>query len=160
MAETRPTTNGTDEKSRARAAADLAEGSILASVEVAASPERVFQALASNEVLDWWVRPGVFDTREWAGVVRVGGGKPYTLEGEFLEVDPARKLVHTWHSVGAPGAPTTVTYLLEPLDTGTRVTLRHSGFTSREVCANTGIGWETSFERLAQSLAPQAPPGG
>ncbi len=169
MAETRPTTNGTDEKSRARAAADLAEGSILASVEVAASPERVFQALASNEVLDWWVRPGVFDTREWAGDVRaggrwqasgVGGGKPYTLEGEFLEVDPARKLVHTWHSVGAPGAPTTVTYLLEPLDTGTRVTLRHSGFTSREVCANTGIGWETSFERLAQSLAPQAPPGG
>src|SRR6266542_2407366 len=166
MAETRPTTNGTDEKSRARAAADLAEGSILASVEVAASPERVFQALASNEVLDWWVRPGVFDTREWAGDVRaggrwqasgVGGGKPYTLEGEFLEVDPARKLVHTWHSVGAPGAPTTVTYLLEPLDTGTRVTLRHSGFTSREVCANTGIGWETSFERLAQSLAPQGP---
>src|SRR6266542_2975724 len=135
MAETRPTTNGTDEKSRARAAADLAEGSILASVEVAASPERVFQALASNEVLDWWVRPGVFDTREWAGDVRaggrwqasgVGGGKPYTLEGEFLEVDPARKLVHTWHSVGAPGAPTTVTYLLEPLDTGTRVTLRQS----------------------------------
>src|SRR6266540_2522538 len=139
MAETRPTTNGTDEKSRARAAADLAEGSILASVEVAASPERVFQALASNEVLDWWVRPGVFDTREWSGDVRVGGrwqasgvgsGNPYVLEGEFLEVDPPRTLVHTWQLVGRPGTPTTVTYILEPIEDGTRVTLRHSGFPS------------------------------
>jgi hypothetical protein len=32
------------------------------SVEVAASPERVFRALASNEITEWWVRPGVFDT--------------------------------------------------------------------------------------------------
>jgi uncharacterized protein YndB with AHSA1/START domain len=149
-------------QSRARAAADLAEGCILASVEVGAPPERVFRALASNEVVSWWVRPGVFDTRKWDGDVRpggrwqasgIGGGKPYALEGEFLEVDPARRLVHSWHGVGAPGAPTTVTYVLEPFDGGTRVTLRHSGFTSREVCANTCIGWETSFERLAELLA-------
>ena len=33
---------------RARAVADLAEGLILASVEVVAAPERVFQALASS----------------------------------------------------------------------------------------------------------------
>jgi hypothetical protein len=39
---------------RARAVADLREGLILASVEVAASPERVFRALASNEIL--WSR--------------------------------------------------------------------------------------------------------
>ena len=149
-------------KDTARAVADLAEGHILASVEIAAPPERVFQALVSTEVLDWWVRPGVFDTREWAGDVRAGGhwnasgignGRPYTLEGEFLEIDPPRKLVHTWYAVGAPGAPTTVSYLLEQLDGGTRITLHHSGFTSREVCLNTCLGWETSFERLATSLA-------
>src|SRR5919198_3405926 len=102
MAAARPATNGGDERGRARAAADLAEGSVLATVEVAAPPERVFQALASKEVTDWWVRPGVFDTREWSGNVRaggrwrasgVGGGKPYPLEGEFLGVDPPRRLV-------------------------------------------------------------------
>ena len=148
--------------SRARAVADLAEGQILATVEIAAPPERVFQALASPEVVDWWVRPGVFDTREWTGDARVGGrwrasgvgnGRPYVLEGEFLEVDPPRRLAHTWQAAGAPGAPTTVTYLLEPLDGGTRITLRHAGFNSRETCANTAIGWETSFERLAESLS-------
>jgi uncharacterized protein YndB with AHSA1/START domain len=152
----------TSESSSARAVADLTEGLILASVEIAAPPERVFRALTSNEILEWWVRPGVFDTREWTGDMRVGGrwrasgvgnGRPYVLEGEFLEVDPPRKLVHTWQGVGAPEALTTVTYFLEVRDGRTRITLRHAGFTSRETCLNTCIGWETSVERLAESLA-------
>ena len=151
----------------ARAVADLVDGLILATVEIAASPERVFQALTSKEICDWWVRPGVFDTREWTGDVRVGGrwrasgmgnGRPYVLEGEFLEVDPPRKLVHTWHGVGAPGVPTTVTYLLESLDGGTRVTLRHSGIVAPEMGTNICIGWETSFERLAEFLAGERVP--
>ncbi|HTP58272.1 MAG TPA: SRPBCC domain-containing protein, partial [Spirochaetia bacterium] len=141
----------------ARAVADLAEGHIMATVEVAANPERVFLAITSGEITEWWVRPGVFDTKEWTGDVRVGGpwratgmgnGKPYTLEGEFLEVSKPRKLVHTWRAAGAPGPATSVTYLLERLESGTRLTLRHIGFTSRETCLNTCIGWETSFRRL------------
>jgi uncharacterized protein YndB with AHSA1/START domain len=145
----------------ARAVADLAEGYVLASVEIAAPPESVFRAMASNEIVDWWVRPGVFNTTDWTGDVRVGGrwrssgignGRPYVIEGEFLEVESPRKLVHTWHVVGAPAAPTTVTYLVERIGVGTRVTLRHSGFASREGCHNTAIAWETSFERLVESL--------
>jgi uncharacterized protein YndB with AHSA1/START domain len=146
----------------ARAVADLEERTILASVELAASPERVFRALSSPEITNWWVRSGVFDTRTWTGDVRPGGawrasgvarGKDYELEGEFLEVGPSRRLVHTWKAVDPPGATTTVTYLLEQIDAGTRVTLRHSGFDSPAVCTNTAIGWETSFERLAEILA-------
>jgi uncharacterized protein YndB with AHSA1/START domain len=153
------------EINRASAVADLADGHILASVGIEAPPTRVFEALTSHEVIDWWVRPGVFDTREWAGDVRVGGrwsahgvggGRPYGLEGEFLEVDPPRRLVHTWHAAGALDTPTTVTYVLEPLDMGTRITLRHTGFASREVCINTCIGWETSFQQLAAALALKA----
>lgn len=146
----------------ARAVARFDEGLILASVDIAAPPGRVFSALISKEVCEWWVRPGVFDTREWTGEVRVGGHwrasgidakRPYVIEGEFLEVDPPRKLVHTWHTVGVPSAPTTVTYVLEPLDGGTRITLRHSGFVAPGMCMNTCIGWETSFERLAEIQA-------
>src|SRR5437588_13072431 len=116
----------------ARAVADLTDGQILASVEIAAPPERVFQALASKEIVDWWVNPGVFDTREWSGDVRKGGhwrasgvarGEPYALEGEFLAVTPPTKLVHTWKRVGAPGAPTIVTYLLQPQTGRTRLPL-------------------------------------
>ncbi|MBV8137680.1 MAG: SRPBCC domain-containing protein [Deltaproteobacteria bacterium] len=111
-------------KMRACATAKLNDDRIVASVDIAAPPERTFRALASEEIVDWWVNPGAFDTREWAGEVKVGGwwrasgmarGQPYTLEGEFLEVDPPRKLVHTWHRVGAPEDPSIVTYLLEPI---------------------------------------------
>jgi len=112
-------------EARARAVADLAEGLILASVDVAASPERVFRALASKEITEWWVRPGVFDTREWSGDVRPGGrwrasgmtrGEPYVQEGEFLEVESPRRLVHTWERAGKAGVASTVTYLVEPID--------------------------------------------
>lgn len=148
--------------STARAVADLSEGLILASVEIAAPPERVFRALTSKEITEWWVRPGVFDTREWTGDVRVGGrweasgvGKdgPYSLEGEFVEIDPPRRLVHTWHPVGAPAAATsTVTYMLEPFEGGTRITLRQSGILSRASGLGICVGWETSFAKLEDLL--------
>jgi uncharacterized protein YndB with AHSA1/START domain len=153
------------EKSRARAVAELGDDTVLARVEIAALPERVFRALASAEICQWWVRPGVFDTREWEGDVRVGGrwrasgignGRPYVLEGEFLEVDPPRKLVHTWQAAGALGAPSTVSYLLEPVVGGTRLTLRHSGITGTQILANIGTGWETSLDKLAEIMAETA----
>jgi len=120
----------------ARAVADPELGIIVASVRVAAQPEQVFEMLVSDAVTQWWVRPGVFDTTEWSADLRVGGewrasgtgrGRPYVLEGEFIEVDPPRKLAHTWLTAGET-AVTTVTYTLEPVDGGTRLTLHHSGF--------------------------------
>ena len=144
-------------RENAEATADAANGEIRAHVEIAASPERVFQALASKEVCNWWVRPGVFNTTEWSGDVRVGGrwrtagkvrGEPYAIEGEFLEIDPPRKLVMTWHRVGTPEPPTTVTYMIDKLDGGARLTLRHTGLTSPEACVSMSAGWKTSFDKL------------
>jgi uncharacterized protein YndB with AHSA1/START domain len=148
----------------ARAVANTARDSIVATVDVPTSPERTFRALASPEITDWWVKPGVFDTREWMGDVRPGGtwratgearGRPYALEGEFLETNSPRRLVHTWRMAGVPGAVTTVSYDLEPVDGGTRITLRHSGFTSPEGCDSTALGWQTSFNRLAELLSAE-----
>jgi len=149
-------------KETAEAIADAANGRILAHVEIAASPERVFQALASKEVCDWWVRPGVFNTTEWSADVRVGGryraagivrGAPYAIEGEFLEIDPPNKLVMTWHRAGMPGTPTVLTYMLEKLDGGTRLTLHHTGFMTAENLTNVAAGWKASLDKLADSTA-------
>ena len=148
--------------SHARAVADLAEGNVIAAVEIAAPPERVFGAIASDEITKWWVRPGIFDTRDWTGDVRKGGrwhaagmtrGQPYVQEGEFLEVESPRRLVHTWDGAGQPGRPGD--RRRRPLDSGTRLTLRHAGFASRERCNAFALGWETSLERLAEVLAPE-----
>jgi uncharacterized protein YndB with AHSA1/START domain len=152
----------------AHAAADLSAGSILATVEVVAPPGRVFAALTSADVIDWWVRPGVFDTRTWDGNATPGGRwrtsgvgprGPYELSGEYVEVDPPRLLVHTWEDPEAPRSTSKVTYNLSAIDRGTRVTLRHEGeFAAPVVCANIAIGWETSLARLAQMLAAQTTP--
>lgn len=91
----------------------------------ASGPERTFRALPSEDVLRWWIRPGVFDTREWTGDVRPGG---------------------RWHASGVGGGKSYA------LDGGTRITLRHTGLASRQACAATCIGWETSFEELARML--------
>jgi uncharacterized protein YndB with AHSA1/START domain len=147
-----------------RVVADTVQGELLGSVEVPATPERVFRALASKEITQWWVRPGVFDTRQWAGDVRVGGswrasgmgrGNPYALEGEFTEVDSPQKLVHTWVAVGQATSPSKVSYHLETIDAGTRITLRHSGFSSPLTCRMSAAGWETSLDRLSEILAAE-----
>jgi len=153
-------------KAAAMAVADLHEGQILASVEIAAPPERVFEALTSKKIIDWWGLPGVFDTREWTGDVRNGGrwrasgvvrGQSYTLEGEFLEVQPPTRLVHTWQRVDVAGPPTIVTYYLEPIVGGTRLTIHHTGFVPPEACLSTCQGWEASLQQLASALSGTMP---
>lgn len=136
--------------------------SLTANVDLGAEPDRVFRALASEEVTDWWVRPGVFDTREFEGDVRPGGpwrcagsfrGEPYAIDGEYGVVDVPRRLSQTWHPVGVPPAATsTVTYELEPMAGGTRVTLTHGPFGKPEAAESNAIGWQTSFERLVEIL--------
>jgi uncharacterized protein YndB with AHSA1/START domain len=147
----------------ARAVADPVEKQLLACVEIEAESERVFRALTSEEITAWWVRPGVFDTREWSCDMRVGGrwrasgisrGQPYVQEGEFLEIDPPHKLIHTWDGAGRPDLPSTVTYLVERFEKGTRLNIRQTGFVSSDVCNAFAIGWETSLKRLAEILVP------
>jgi uncharacterized protein YndB with AHSA1/START domain len=148
-----------------RAVADLDAGFILATVEVRGHPERVFHVLASPDVTRWWARPNVFDTRTWEGDVSVGGrwqatgvgpAGPYTLNGEFLEVEVPRRLVQTWNDPQRPGFTSTFSYDLTPTRSGTRITLRHEGsFALRLICANTCLGWETSFARLAELFSTE-----
>ena len=152
-------------ESKARSVADFAAGRIVATVEIEAPPERVFRALASDEVVHWWGAEGVYKTAEWTGDVRPGGrwrasgveadGKPFAVEGEYLETDPPRKLVHTWKPSWDPGSSTTVTYRLEAIAGGTRVTLHHEGFASRESCAGHTDGWIMVLGWLKNHAAPK-----
>lgn len=146
---------------KARAVADVVSGEILASVDVPVPLERAFQAITSSEIAEWWIRPGIFETTEWSGDLRVGGkwraagiggggSQPFALEGEFTAIEFPNKLAHTWKPVGAPIPPMSVIYYLEKTETGARITLRQSGVVSPDLCRNTAIGWETSFDKLSE----------
>ena len=141
-------------KSPARAVADLSAGAVLATVEIEAAPERVFAALTDpNEVVAWWGSEETYRTETWHADLRVGGrweargrgadGKPYSVGGEFLEVDRPRKLVQTWNYDWEGGHSTVLTYVLEAIDGGTRLTVRHTGFGERrDSCRSHAAGWE------------------
>jgi len=154
-------------KSSARSIADVSEGTILACVDIGAPPERVFRALTTEEVTKWWGSAEMYRTTGFKIDLRPGGewrsdgvgadGEVFHVGGKVLELDPPRKLVQTWQpSWEADSAPTTLTYLLEPIDGGTRVTLRHTGFGARaESCASHGNGWSRVLGWLSSHLAPK-----
>lgn len=153
-------------KGAARAIADVFEGTILATVDIVATPERVFRALSTPEdLLRWWGADGVYRTTNWTADFRVGGrwraegrgadGKAFSVEGEFRDIDPPRELVLTWKPDWAAGHETTVTYRLEPIPDGTRLTLRHEGFKGHpESCGSHASGWEMVLTWLVQDLVP------
>ena len=100
------------------------QGTVVSEIFIAAPPARVFQAITDpNQMPLWWGAQGLYRITEWKGDLRVGGkwssvgagadGKPFRVEGEYLEIDPPRLLVHTWiYSWGAQ--KTVVRWELEP----------------------------------------------
>ncbi|HKU40384.1 MAG TPA: SRPBCC domain-containing protein [Polyangiales bacterium] len=154
--------------SPARAVADTGSGTVLATVEIAAPPERVFKALTTpEEIVRWWGSDTMYRTTEWVQDLRVGGrwkatgkgadGSPFTVEGEFLEIDPPRRLVQSWKPEWDGGHVTRLTYRLEAIERGTRVTVRHEGFGDRaDSCRSHAEGWVAVLDWLAGFHAPAA----
>jgi uncharacterized protein YndB with AHSA1/START domain len=151
----------------ARAVADLDAGTILATVEIGASPDRVFRALCSAEIAEWWGSPDLYQVTEWTGDPRVGGtwrsvgkgadGHAFEVGGEFLEFDPPHRMVQSWKAGWEPGLSTTISYRLQAIEGGTRVTIAHTGFADRaESCQSHANGWERVFGWLAVHLMPKA----
>lgn len=147
----------------AHAIADVKRGTILATVDIAAPPQRVFRAVTTDELTRWWG----FGVARYTGDIRVGGawrtegvavdGQPFVVHGEFLEVDPPRKLVQTCHHWEPRGLVTTYGWQFESAGGGTRVTVRHNGFgEAQESCAEHALGWEQVLDQLARHLAAEA----
>jgi uncharacterized protein YndB with AHSA1/START domain len=143
---------------KARAIADVTEGVILARVEIAIPPERVWTAITTEELAKWWGAEGVYRTTKHTVDLQPGGkyrsdgiGEhgPFHVSGTIVEVDPPKRLVQTWEPSWSKSAPTTITWMLEPIATGTRLTLRHSGFTDAEDCDSHAQGWERVLGWLA-----------
>ncbi|HEY6766339.1 MAG TPA: SRPBCC domain-containing protein [Candidatus Sulfotelmatobacter sp.] len=140
---------------------------VLAEILIAAPPERVFQALTDpSQMQRWWGQEGVYRLTESKIDLRPGGkwysagigadGTAFHVEGEYLEVDPPRLLVHTWIGSYSGELKTVVRWELEPAKihglhpsgpkkagTGTRVKVRQEGFAGApQVAAGHLEGWK------------------
>jgi len=71
-------------------------------------------------------------------------------------VEPPRHLVMTWIAPWDGDHVTTVTYTLEPVENGTRLTLRHDGFGARgDSCRDHASGWERVLGWLGDFLSAE-----
>lgn len=158
-----------------RAVADGGGGTMIATAEVEAPPERVFRALTTNEVEQWWGAPGFYrqmdwkaDLRvcgQWSVIVRFADGSTNGGSGEFAEIDAPRKIVMTRSFEDHPLLGTreaTITYRLDPIATGTRVTVRDEGFVGRSEAAygdaeywERVLGWLAAYVGLESAPAAQ-----
>ena len=121
---------------------ETVETTVYEEVEIAAPPEEVFRALTDpRELEEWWGSDDTYRTRDWEGDAQPGGewsvrttdadGNEGTVEGEYLVVDPPRRLEYTWRTSRDHFAPTRVRFDLVPVEvdgvSGTRVTVTHTG---------------------------------
>lgn len=99
-----------------------------------------------NTVLDIDLRPG--------GRLRYSSpdGKRVFVAGEVLEVDPPRKLRHTYIFTMKPEPVTEVTWLLEEVSDGCRVTLTHAGWTTEKDARKHAAGWVEILGLLKSEL--------
>lgn len=120
-----------------------------------ASPETVWQFLVDpDKATRWMGQQASFDARP-GGEYRVAVIPGHTASGEFVELDPPRRLVFTWGwEAGKDGAnavpPGSSTIEIELLPNGDGTTLKfsHRDLPSAEAAESHAHGWDHYLQRL------------
>ena len=122
---------------------------------MAASPDQVYRAFATSQgVEEWMADSAAADAREGGRFYAWWDGGFYAV-GIFKEVVENEKVVFSWHARFEP-APTEVKVELKATDSGTDLTLTHSGLGEDDiwapVSANFEREWTSSLGRLKALL--------
>ena len=120
------------------------------SIWIAARPETVFAFLTEPEKLVQWIGLAAELEPRPDGLFRVDMNRRTIVRGQYVTVEPPRRVVFTWgHEDGTllPAGSSTVAIVLTPERGGTRVLLRHSGLPESEQQAHR-LGWRHYLARL------------
>jgi len=118
------------------------------------SPERVWRALVDPSELAAWLMPTDFAPEIGRNFVLETGQELGTIRGEVLEIDEPRLLRCRWSGVFGD---TEVLFELIPEAGGTRLRVRHDGWTDPAVAEHAGFadGWTQKLnEDLPRLLGP------
>jgi len=125
---------------------------------IKAPPAKVFAAITRPDLMLQWWGPDAGPTLSVEADVRPGGrfsivfrllnGDEHNPTGVYREVVPDRKLVFTWEWAGAPEKESLVTFLLEPVDGGTELTLIHEQLPDEAARESHEAGWSGLLDKL------------
>lgn len=128
---------------------------------IATTPQRLWQALTDpDETARYWGHRNVsgWSTGDsWAHRRPDDGGDD--VIGRIIEVDPPRRLVHTWASpndADNPGRHSTVTFDIEPDGDVVRLTVTHEDLPADQV-DGTNRGWAKVLSSLKTMLETGVP---
>ncbi|HKF28379.1 MAG TPA: SRPBCC domain-containing protein [Candidatus Binataceae bacterium] len=135
---------------------------------IKARPSIVFEALTTPEgIAGWWgpdAGPVLFAKTD----VRVGGcfrvrfrmldGSEHESAGEYLEVEKPKRLVMSWQwtAGGEPyeaGNLSRLAFELEPIDSGTELTLTHTQLKTEASRISHEQGWAGAIDKLVQRFS-------
>jgi uncharacterized protein YndB with AHSA1/START domain len=127
-------------------------------ISISAKPETVWQFLVDPEKATRWMGlSATLDPRP-GGEYRVEVLPGQVTRGEFVELDPPRRLVWSWGwepgaaSVVGPGS-TTVEVELTPDGEGTTLRFTHRDLPSADAAESHAHGWDHYLERLVVAAA-------
>ena len=131
---------------------------------IAASPETVWQLLVDPEQATRWMGQRVTFEPRPGGLYRVEVIPGHTARGEFVELDPPRRLVYTWGWEDGKDGPnpvppgsSTVEIELIPDGQGTLLRFLHHSLPTAESAESHGHGWDHYLERLAIAAVGEDP---
>ncbi|GAB3376152.1 SRPBCC family protein [Spongiibacter taiwanensis] len=134
-----------------------------------ASPDKVFRAFTDPDALARWLPPEGFTARVEELDVRVGGrfrmsfcnfttGNAHHFGGQYIEVEPGRRLVYTdvFDDPGLPGEMVTTVVLAEVV-CGTSIHIEQKGIPEMIPEPMCYLGWQESLQFLAKLVEPNIP---
>ena len=126
--------------------------------KIKASPAKVWAAITQPELMMQWWGPDAGPTLRAEADVRPGGrfsvvfrlmnGDEHNPTGIYREVIPEKKLVFTWDLPGAEEPESLVTFRLEPIDVGTKLTLTHEQLPDEPARKSHEQGWSGLLDKL------------
>jgi uncharacterized protein YndB with AHSA1/START domain len=135
--------------------------SVVREIAIDAAPETVWEFLVDPEkAVRWMGGTAELDPRP-GGLYRVDAiAGQYTARGEFVELDPPRRLVHTFGWEPSEGGPnpvpagsTTIEIELVPEGGGTVLRFRHRDLPDAAATEMHAHGWDRYLGRLAVAAA-------
>ncbi|MFC6288066.1 TIGR03086 family metal-binding protein [Nocardioides sp. GCM10027113] len=123
------------------------------SVLLPVSPDEAFALITEPERLRRWQTVTARIDLRAGGEYRWTVTPGHVAAGTVVEVEPGRRVVLGWGWEGHPelaAEGSTVTFTVEPVEGGTRVTLEHAGLTD-EQAVHHAEGWEHFVARLEKA---------
>lgn len=130
-----------------------------------ATPQDVFDAWTNADRLQEWLCPDPGFVAEATcdpvvggrfRIVKVFGGGTDEVTGEYLVVDPPRRLVFTWTAGTTGGGPSQVTVTLRPDGDTTQMTILHERLPGGGIRDGAAAAWAGIAAKLDRHLTVPA----